>query len=346
MASRVRLSDVARAAGVSPTTASFVLAGREDMRISEAAKERVRAAAAELGYRPNLTARSLRTQVTRTIGFVSDTIATDPFAGETVRGAINAAIERGHLLLIAETEGDAELERRLIDDMLDRQVDGLIYASMFTREVSVPEAAGGHPLVLLNAFAPDTGVAAVIPDELGAGSARSRSARRPRSAAEVLLEAGHEEGIHLVGALPGDVFAARERSAGIKATLGAAGTALASIIKCSWAPQPAHDAVAAFLAGGGRPTALICVNDRVAFGALQALQDARLRVPADVSIVSFDDSDLARWSRPAFTSLALPHEAMGRTAVELLLEPPELPSVRHVPMPLRRRDSVGPPAGG
>ena len=308
MASRVRLSDVARAAGVSPTTASFVLAGREDMRISEAAKERVRAAAAELGYRPNLTARSLRTQVTRTIGFVSDTIATDPFAGETVRGAINAAIERGHLLLIAETEGDDELERRLIDDMLDRQVDGLIYASMFTREVSVPEAAGGHPLVLLNAFAPDTGVAAVIPDELGAGSA----------AAEVLLEA----------------------------TLGAAGTGLASIIKCSWAPQPAHDAVAAFLAGGGRPTALICVNDRVAFGALQALQDAGLRVPADVSIVSFDDSDLARWSRPAFTSLALPHEDMGRTAVELLLEPPELPSVRHVPMPLRRRDSVGPPAGG
>ena len=336
MASRVRLSDVARAAGVSPTTASFVLAGREDMRISEAAKARVRAAAAELGYRPNLTARSLRTQVTRTIGFVSDTIATDPFAGETVRGAINAAIERGHLLLIAETEGDAELERRLIDDMLDRQVDGLIYASMFTREVSVPEAAGGHRLVLLNAFAPDTGVAAVIPDELGAGSA----------AAEVLLEAGHKEGIHLVGALPGDVFAARERSAGIKATLGAAGTALASIIKCSWAPQPAHDAVAAFLAGGGRPTALICVNDRVAFGALQALQDAGLRVPADVSIVSFDDSDLARWSRPAFTSLALPHEEMGRAAVELLLEPPELPSVRHVPMPLRRRDSVGPPAGG
>ena len=333
MASRVRLSDVARAAGVSPTTASFVLAGREDMRISEAAKERVRAAAAELGYRPNLTARSLRTQVTRTIGFVSDTIATDPFAGETVRGAINAAIERGHLLLIAETEGDDELERRLIDDMLDRQVDGLIYASMFTREVSVPEAAGGHRLVLLNAFAPDTGVAAVIPDELGAGSA----------AAEVLLEAGHEEGIHLVGALPGDVFAARERSAGIKAALGAAGTALASIIKCSWAPQPAHDAVAAFLAAGGRPTALICVNDRVAFGALQALQDAGLRVPADVSIVSFDDSDLARWSRPAFTSLALPHEDMGRTAVELLLEPPELPSVRHVPMPLRRRDSVGPP---
>ena len=335
MTSRVRLSDVARAAGVSPTTASFVLAGREDMRISKAAQERVRVAAAELGYRPNLTARSLRTQVTRTIGFVSDTIATDPFAGETVRGAVNAAVDRGHLLLIAETEGDDELEGRLIGDMLDRQVDGLIYASMFTREVTVPQAAGGHRLVLLNAFARDAEVAAVIPDELGAG----------RAAAEVLLDAGHQESIHLVGELPDEVFAARERSAGIEDTLGAAGTALASVVECTWAPQQAHEAVTGFLAAGGTPTALICLNDRVAFGALQALQDAGLRVPADVSIVSFDDSDLARWSRPAFTSVALPHEDMGRTAVELLLEPPGEPALRRLPMPLRRRDSVAAPSG-
>jgi LacI family transcriptional regulator len=332
--SRVRLSDVARRAGVSPTTASFVLAGREDMRISEAAQQRVRAAAAELGYRPNQTARSLRTRVSRTIGFVSDTIATEPFAGETVRGATNAAVERGYLLLIAEAVGDAELERRLIDEMLDRQVDGLIYASMFTREVTVPDAVPVHRLVLLNALAPGVEVPAVVPDELAAG----------RAAAEVLLEAGHRDGIHLVGKAPEGLFAARERLAGIEAALGAADTALASIVECLWAPEPAHEAVAQFLAAGGAPSALICVNDRAAFGALHALHDAGLRVPRDVSIVSFDDSDLARWSRPAFTSVALPHEAMGRTAVELLLEPPEQPVVRRLPMPLRRRESVGPPA--
>ncbi len=335
MTRRVLLVDVARRAGVSPTTASFVLAGREDMRISEAAQQRVRAVAAELGYRPNQTARSLRTQVTRTIGFVSDTIATDPFAGHIVRGATNAAVERGHLLFIGETEGDAELERRLVDEMLDRQVDGLIYASMFTREVTVPDAVTGHRFVLLNAIAAGVEASAVVPDELAAG----------RAAAEVLLEAGHHDGIHLVGEELDEVFAARERVAGIEAALGAAGAALESVVACPWAPEPACEAVAAFLAAGGAPKALICLNDRVAFGALQALQDAGLRVPAGVSIVSFDDSDLARWSRPGFTSLALPHEEMGRTAVELLLEPPEQPVVRRLPMPLRRRESVGPPAG-
>src|SRR5580765_2496366 len=117
MTDRVRLADVARHAGVSPTTASFVLAGRDDMRISEAVQTRVRAAAQELGYRPNLTARSLRTRSSRTIGLVSDTIATAPFAGELVRGAISAAAERGYVVLIAETEGDADLERRLLNEM-------------------------------------------------------------------------------------------------------------------------------------------------------------------------------------------------------------------------------------
>jgi LacI family transcriptional regulator len=330
---RVRLADVAQRAGVSPTTASFVLAGRDDMRISESAKRRVRDAATELGYRPNRMARSLRTQVTHTIGFVSDTIATDPFAGATVRGAINAAVERNHLLLIAETEGDAELERRLIDDMLDRQVDGFIYGSMFTREVTLPEAINGHPTVLVNALAPDAQVPAVVPDELAAG----------RAAAKVLLEAGHRAEIHLLGEAPPALFAARERLAGVEAALAAAGTELASILECSWTPREACEAVAAFLAAGGAPKALICLNDRAAFGALQALQEAGFRVPADVSLVSFDDSDLAQWMRPGLTSLALPHEAMGRAAVELLLEAPKRPVVRRLEMPVRRRESVGAP---
>jgi LacI family transcriptional regulator len=328
---RVRLSDVARRAGVSPTTASFVLAGRDDMRISEAATRRVRAAAAELGYRPNRTARSLRTQITETIGFVSDTIATEPFAGATVRGAIAAAVERNHLLLIAETEGDPELERRLIDDMLDRQVDGFLYGSMFTREVTLPDALDGHRTVLLNALAP--GLAAVIPDELAAG----------RAAAEVLLEAGHRDGVHMVGEVPEALFAARERLAGITAALADAGTALESVLECEWAPLPACEAVAAMLAAGETAKALICINDRAAFGSLQALQEAGLRVPADVSIVSFDDSDLAQWVRPGLTSVALPHEAMGRAAVELLLDAPEQAIVKRLEMPVRRRGSVAAP---
>ena len=333
MTDRVRLADVARHAGVSPTTASFVLAGRDDMRISEAVQTRVRAAAQELGYRPNLTARSLRTRSSRTIGLVSDTIATAPFAGELVRGAISAAAERGYVVLIAETEGDADLERRLLNEMLDRQVDGMMYASMFTREVQLPDVQLPSPLVLVNCLSDGAGASAVVPDERAAGAA----------AAQALLDAGHRDAIHLVGEPAPHVFAGRERIAGIEAVLAGAGTALAGIVACEWSPQPACRAVADFLAGGGDPAALICLNDRIALGAYQALRDVDRRVPGDVSVISFDDSDLASWVRPGLSSVALPHEAMGRAAIELVLDPPDEPEVRRLPMPLRRRDSVGPP---
>jgi LacI family transcriptional regulator len=330
----VRLSDVARKAGVSPTTASFVLAGRDDMRISTGAQQRVLAAAQALGYRPNLTARSLRTTVTHTIGLVSDTIASEPFAGPMVRGAIGAAGDRGHLLLIAETEGDPDLEQRLVGEMLDRQVDGFVYASMFTREVRLPPATDGHPIVLLNCVGEGEGVTSVIPDEEAAG----------RAAANVLLESGHRDAIHVVGEPAPDVFAGRERVAGITAALADAGTALAGIVDCRWWPQPACLAVSAFLEGGGNANAFICLNDRIALGAYQALSDAGLRVPEDVSVVSFDDSDLASWLRPSLTSLALPHDEMGRAAVELLLGGPGEGTVQRMWMPVRRRDSVAPPA--
>ena len=98
------------------------------------------AAARETGYRPNIVSRSLRTGTSQTIGFVSDTVATTPFAGHVIWGALDAARERDHLLFIGETEGDPELERQLIETMHDRRVDGIVLASMYTRKVAVPKA--------------------------------------------------------------------------------------------------------------------------------------------------------------------------------------------------------------
>jgi LacI family transcriptional regulator len=92
------------------------------------------------------------------------------------------------------------------------------------------------------------------------------------------------------------------------------------------------------------PSALICLNDRVAFGAYQAIQEAGLRIPGDVSVVSFDDTDLASWLRPQLTCIAIPHFELGRRAVELLVTDRHPTGVERVPMPLRQRASVGPPA--
>jgi LacI family transcriptional regulator len=148
---RATLLQVAQRAGVSRSTASFVLAGRHlDMRISEDARQRVLRAAQELDYRPNLMARSLRTKVTRTIALISDTLASDAYAGRAIQGAVGAAVAHGHLLFIGESEGDTVVEEKLISDFLDRQVDAFLYASMFTRYVRVPKALRGHPVVLMN----------------------------------------------------------------------------------------------------------------------------------------------------------------------------------------------------
>jgi len=330
---RATLLQVAQRAGVSRSTASFVLAGRHlDMRISEDARQRVLRAAQELDYRPNLMARSLRTKVTRTIALVSDTIASDPYAGRAIHGSLAAAVAHGHLLFIGETEGDPVVEEKLISDFLDRQVDAFVYASMFTRYVRLPKLLKGRRVVLLNCLTRGARQAhhAVIPDEVAAGW----------SAARVVIESGHRDGIYLVGSPTERVFAARERLAGIRESLGAAHIRLAGSIDCNWWPDSAYEAVRHALDGGLKPKVLICLNDRIALGAYQALREAGVTIPNDVSVLSFDDSELAAWLRPQLTSISLPHYQLGWQAVELLLGEQDEPGVVRVPMPVRQRASV------
>jgi LacI family transcriptional regulator len=306
---RVTLADVAQHAGVSHTTASFVTSGREDMRISAAAARRVLDAAAELGYRPNLTARSLRTTVTHTYGILADSIASDPCAGEMISGALEAGHRHGRLLFLAETGGDPALEERFFREMTDRQVDGLLYARKVAGEVRPPGSRGSTPLVLLNCLPVRDSAAAVIPDEINAG----------RTAAMVILEAGHRDRIHLVGDGGTDLFAYRERTAGISEVMAAASVRLAAPAPCPWWPAPAYRAVSRLLSGCYPPRALICLDDRIALGAYQALQAAGLAVPTDVSVVSFGGSTtLASLLQPPLTTVALPYHDVGYKAVELL----------------------------
>lgn len=335
---RITLADVARRAGVSRTTASFVLSGRTDMRISTAAQERVKAAAEELGYRPNLTARGLRAGVTGTIGVISDTIATTQFAGEVIHGALDTALKHDRLLFLAETGGDPEVERRLVDEMLDRQVDAVLYAVMYTRQAAPPPNLQGCPLVLLNSLYADFDGPRVLPGERVAG----------QSAARALVDAGYTDGIYSIGgrhktaAEPNGVYAGLERMAGVDEVLTEVGTEVADSYECAWEPEHGYAAVSSLLGSGHRPRALICLNDRIALGAYQALQERRLRIPDDVAVVSFDDSDLAAWLRPTLTSVALPHYDLGKAAVEVLLGGNLERQLIEVPMPIRHRDSIAP----
>ncbi len=325
--------DVAKRAGVSRTTASFVMTGRRDMRISSDAEQRVLTAARELNYRPSLLARSLRTNLSQTIGLLSDVIATEVFAGEMIRGSMSTALLHDHLLFIGETEGDAEVEKRLIQSMLDRGVGGFVYASMYTRRVTISKVLRAHPVVLLNCMARVRGIPTVIPDEREAG----------RTAARALLRHGHRDGIVLVGEKAPNVIAAAERLAGVEEVIAQQGADLADSIDCLWWPDSAFRAVRDYLEAGNRPSALICLNDRIAMGAYQAAQEMGLVIPDDLSVISFDDSDVASWLQPQLSSVAIPHFELGRRAVEILLSENRPTDIQKVAMPLRERASIAAP---
>lgn len=341
MADRTTLRDVAARAGVSTATASLVLNGRR-ARISDATRDRVRAAATDLGYRPNRVAHGLVTRRTATIALVSDALASDPFTGPLVRGAESAARAAGHLLYIAEA-GDAPGDAHaLVERLLDQGVDGIVYATTRRRAVPVPRPLREVPTVLLNCTADDAGDAGhgssahargvVLPDDEQAG----------RLVARHLLASGHTDRIHLVGEVRPNGPSGLERLDGITAELRRAGHELAAHHAVPWWPGPVRSRLDDVLASPTeRPTAVVTMNDRTALGVYEAASRRGLAVPGDVSVVSFDDSFLAGWLDPGLTSAALPYAEMGRLAVRLVLGA-DPAAVHRLPFTLTARASSGP----
>lgn len=317
----------------------MILNGRLDTRLSKEAHERVLAAADELGYRPNVAARGLRTAKTHTIGFVSDLVSTTRFASGLINGALSAAEAAGHVVLVAETGGEHQRETKAIEALLDRQVDGIIFATMRARDIHVPELPSGTTAVMLNSTSVRVPTA-ILPDEFAGG----------RAAVTLLADAGHRDGIALIGQndeTEKDLFrskAVARRVAGIRTTMAERGLSFAAeLSRWDWEPEYGYEATVELLAQQPNVKALLCMNDRLAFGAYQALQEHGKRIPEDVSIVSFDNDELATHLRPGLTTIALPHEAMGRRAVEALLAGEETHTETLVPMPVIERGSISSP---
>lgn len=234
-----------------------------------------------------------------------------------------------------------------MDELRDRHADGVVFASTHTRVAAVPAGPHDGPAVLLNATsATPAAVPSVLPDEV----------RATRSAARVLVAAGHDRGIHLIGAgsMPCDVprhgIAAAERLLGLRQVFAAAGAEIAGARWCpQWTPEHGFDATAELLRTH-RPKALVCLNDHLAFGAYQALDEAGLSVPEDVSVIGFEGHPVASWLRPRLTTIALPHHELGERAVGVLVDlvvrgggDARAPMVHRVPMPVLEGGSVAPP---
>lgn len=330
------MQDVADAAGVSQATVSLVLNDVVGSGIAEATMIRVRAEADRLGYRHNRMARNLKLQRSDSIGFVSEHIMTSPLAVGMVQGAQDAARAAGKHLLIENVDFDPDephivSEQRAIGDLLERQVDGIVLASMFHRVVEVPAILHETNAVLLDARSLDGSVSSVVPDEYaGAAAATSH-----------LLDAGHRHIIHLTGPL-GPPASNLRQSGFMDAFMQLDLEADPEWIVESEVNTPcAYEAMRDLLASREKPTAVFCFNDEMAWGVYQAASEIGLSIPVDLSVVGFDDIRLiAPVLRPALTTMRLPHYEMGRWAVERLLSDSEGIEELAMECPVVERDSV------
>ena len=309
----VGIKEVAVAAGVSVTTVSHVLNDVKYARISPETRDKVKSAAEQLGYGPNRLAQALRTQRTGMLGLVSEDIATTPHAGRIILGADEAARARGYNLMIINTSGSASPESRDADveALLERRVDGILYATMYHRQVQVPVNLGSVPSVLVDSVSTGGSITAVVPDEEGGA----------RAAVGILLAAGHTR----IGFLNNtdDVPATRDRLRGFRATLTEAGLDgdAAPVESEISEVQGGYEAARRILARPDRPTGLFCYNDRMAMGAYRAAAELGLSIPADLSVVGFDDQELIAANLfPGLTTVALPHYEMGAWAAGNLID--------------------------
>lgn len=305
----VTIQDIARHAGVGVGTVSRVI--NASPQVDPATRQHVQAVIGKLGYRPKSAAKILRTRKTHEIGFITDEIATTPFAMDVIRGAQDAAWAQGKLLVLINTNRDPQVLEAAIETMLERQVEGVLYAAMFHQQVSLPANIYELPAVLVDCFCEDRNLPSVVPNEVQGGYV----------ATELLLQLGHRRIGHMTNIEP--IPAKFGRLTGYQQALTHYDVTYDSALICEeWTdPQGGYRAARQLMQQENPPTALFCFNDRMAMGTYAALNELGFRIPEDIAVVSYDNQELlAANLRPALTSVQLPHYAMGQWAVNYLLD--------------------------
>lgn len=329
-----KLTDVAREAGVSPATVSRHLNGR--IILPQSTRDRIDAAIARLGYRPNVLAQRLSTGRSQAIGLVVPDIA-NPFFAAIAHGAGTVARAAGYSLSLSITDGDPARDIESLRALDTNAAEGIVLA------IGRPDDAvlaavrrRSRQIVLLDEDLPGADVPSVIVE----------NAEGARLATEALIAAGHHR-IALVAG-PDAAMSARERLSGF----GAAMTAAALPIRRDWvlsgdySRAHGHAAGLRLLRKADRPTGIVAMADVIAIGVIQSAADCNLAVPDDVSVTGFDDMEFAGLISPPLTTVRQPGVAMGRLAVERLLDlmgGGTPPMVTRLPVDLIERASVARP---
>jgi LacI family transcriptional regulator len=305
---KATLRTIAEAAGVHPSTASRVLNSDESARVGDETAERVRRVAAKLGYEPHPWARSLRTNRTLMVGLIIPRL-TDVVLAQMFEAAEDRAREHGYQAVTLSTRDRPDEERRLVNLLLDRRVDGLILATSLLEDPLLDELEEqGVPFILMNRC---SGAHPAVrgDDELGG-----------YLAAKHLLARGHRRIGFAAG--PVRVSTAALRLNGFRRAHREAGVDLdeSLIVESSFAVDGGVTAGGKLLGLPEPPTAIFAVNDSTALGVMAAARDLGIRVPEEVALVGYNDSEIAGVLPVPLSSVALPLEEIGRLAVDLLLE--------------------------
>lgn len=329
---QITLADVAARAAVDRSVVSRVLSEDPGLSIRPETRERVIAAVAELQYRPNRIARSLRTRKADTFGLVIPDF-TNPIYASIIAGAEAAASERGCVLLTGSLgQGALSIDQYL--ELLGRgRVDGLLLAGDPDGVERLEEL--GMPWLFVNRRAPQARRYVILDDE-----------RAAMLAVEHLHGLGHERIAHLTG--PSGADTAQRREAGYRRALRDARLRVPRgyVVRGDYTSRAGAEAMRTLLERTPRPTAVFVANVAAAIGALAAARDAGVVVPDALSVVAVHDLPLVEYLAPPLTTLRMPLEKLGRTAIELLATRPVDARVEEVvegPIELVQRASTAPP---
>ena len=302
---RVTISHVARRAGVSPTTVSHVLSGKR--LVGAATRSTVLDAIRELGYRPNHVARNLRTRQSHMIAVVVPDI-TNPFYAVLTRGLADAVDAAGYGTYVCNTDGQREREGKFIEDVMDRGVDGIVFASGETAsQVTFQPVGDATPLICIGEELDHPMCDAVIPDD----------ERGSREAGAFLASRGYER----IAMIQGPARYGATRTAGFRSAMQAAGHKVPPrlLVRGDWTRKGGYEAMKSLMTLSTPPDAVFCANDLMAIGALDVAHELGLEVPKDIAVVGFDDVDAATIVTPRLTTVRNPSYETGCTAGDLLL---------------------------
>lgn len=314
---KVTIKDVARKAGVDPSTVSRIINNDPRLSVRDETRQRIMGAINELGYQPNSIARSLRLNNSHTIGMLIPDI-TNPLFPEVIKGVEDLSSEKDLSLILCNTGDLYEKEFKMIQFLLNRRVAGLLLASVHLREDAIAEVEkSGVPFVLVNRGNRKDRAAFVVAD----------NATGAKMAVRHLIDLGHRKIAHIAGFLYTD--SGIERLEGYRKELNLADLPIDSgyMVEAGYSETGGYQAMRKLLDLPDPPTAVFAVNDLTAMGAIIAIKEQGLRVPEDISIVGFDDIWVAERISPPLTSVKVSLYEMGKLAMDMLYQ-----RINHLPV--------------